>query len=237
MRYNQLGQSLTEFIVIAPLFFLLIMGLFEFSYIYRAKATLNTATFEAARAGALNNADMKYAESVLVRGMLPLYMNAQTGRLALTSAYLRAEFDSLMMNRFLRTVSVVSPTKAIFDAFKVKRRLKLVNSLTVGDVWVIPNDGLLSRSSHSSSVGKNMSINIQDANLLKIKTVWCYELKVPILRELLVDFISSAVIYKTSDEQRACNRVALLTGSAPRLAIVSHSTVRMQSHIIDKDLK
>ena len=69
------GQSLTEFLVLMPIFFLLLFGILEFTYIYRAKTTLNTATFEAARAGSLNNAQLDPMREALRKGMVPLYLS------------------------------------------------------------------------------------------------------------------------------------------------------------------
>lgn len=238
MKKYTRGQSLTEFIIISPLFFLIIMGIFEFTYIYRAKTTLNTATFEAVRAGVLNNAEKKYMENALVKGLIPLNMSGKTGTLGMTSSYVKTLAVHTVINSFGNSVTIVSPTKIIFNKFKVKRRTTLVNESTDKVRWVIPNDSLLLRSTKSESIDGNKKLNIQDANLLKIKTLWCYELKVPILRTLLVDALSSDITGLSSVEQTTCNMVAkTIPNSKPRIAITSFSVMRMQSHISDNEFK
>jgi len=231
------GQALTEFLIIMPVFFAILFGIFEFAYIYRAKASLNTATFESVRAGALNNAQLTYMREGLRKGMMPLYMRGKTGAAYMTLAYGRTFVDETALNLLYKTVRIISPTKEIFEQFKVQRKTTLVNDSKDKLRWVIPNDSLLLRSNQEENFGKNKAkLNIQDANLLKIKTLWCYQLKVPILRELLVDTLSSGVFGTVSPEQRACDQMAVL--GSPRLALVSHATIRMQSHIVsDGNLK
>jgi hypothetical protein len=232
------GQSLTEFIIISPLFFLIIMGIFEFAYIYRAKTTLNTATFEAVRAGVLNNAEKSYMENALIKGLIPLNMSGSTGTVAMTSSYVKTLAIHTLINNVKNTVTIISPTKAIFTKFKVKRKTTLVNDSNDKIRWVIPNDNLLLRSTKNETIDGSKKLNIQDANLLKIKTFWCYELKVPILRTLLVDALSSDITGLSSAEQTACNLASnIIPNSKPRIAITSFSVMRMQSHISDKEFK
>ncbi|MCL1037386.1 pilus assembly protein [Shewanella submarina] len=231
----QSGQSLTEYLIVMPIFFALLFGIFEFAYIYRAKTTLNTATFETARAGALNNAQLIPMREALIKGMIPLRMQGEANSIQMLKSYGLTKAEEFALNKISKTVTIVSPTKAIFNKFKVQRKTTLVNDSRDIQRWVIPNDNLLLRSNHQETIdGKKL--NIQDANILKIKTLWCYQLKVPILRELLVDSLSSGFLGQTSPEQLACNQMARL--GDPRLAIVSQATIRMQSHIVsDGNLK
>lgn len=67
------GQAMVEFIVIASVLLLLIMGTIQFAMIYQAKITLNYAAFETARAGSLNSARMWAMELAFARAMAPLY--------------------------------------------------------------------------------------------------------------------------------------------------------------------
>ncbi|WP_065188332.1 TadE/TadG family type IV pilus assembly protein [Shewanella woodyi] len=237
MKRVQHGQALTEYLIIMPLFFAILFSIFEFAYIYRAKASLNTATFESARAGALNNGQTTYMRDALRKGMMPLYMRGKTGASYMTLAYGRTLADENALNFFHKTVEIISPTKAIFEKFKVQRKTTLVNDSKDKLRWIIPNDSLLLRSNKDEKIGKGKTkLNIQDANLLKIKTLWCYQLKVPFIRELLVESLSSGLFGTVSPEQRACNLMARL--GDPRLALVSHATIRMQSHVVsDGNLK
>ncbi|MGZ9899904.1 TadE/TadG family type IV pilus assembly protein [Shewanella gaetbuli] len=238
MKPYQAGQSLTEFIIISPLFFLILMGLFEFTYIYRAKTTLNTATFEAARAGALNNAEKQYMQEALIKGLLPLSMAGDQGAMAMSKAYVRTLTSHKIIDSVKNTITIVSPTQAVFNQFKVKRKLTLVNDNKDKERWVIPNDSLLLRGTKTEVIDNGKVLNIQDANLLKIQSFWCYELKVPILRDMLVNALSSGFLGFSSPEQLACNSVArLIPNSKPRIALTSYSVIRMQSHVSDKEFR
>ncbi|WP_020207542.1 TadE/TadG family type IV pilus assembly protein [Gilvimarinus chinensis] len=237
------GQAITEFIIVMPLFLILLGGIFEFAYIYRAKVTLNTATFEAARAGSLNHARLVPMRRALSKGMIPLYMNAanvENAPIALgnmTIAYAKSRGAAEAMNSApgMSVVEIVSPTKAIFEYYKVKRRVRLQHESEFVERDIIPNDSLLFRSSESRDIGKDseqVNINIQDANLLKIRTFWCYKMKVPFVKTLIKKVVSGSFgILNTSSEQKVCNAGAYFLGNE-YLALVSQSTIRMQSHIV-----
>ena len=92
------GQAVTEFIILMPVFFMLLFGIFEFTYVYRAKMTLNTATFEAARMGALNHARAQPMRSALAKGMTSLYVAGNKSVGGLIKAYGKAVLDEKAMN-------------------------------------------------------------------------------------------------------------------------------------------
>ena len=56
MKSSQLGATLTEFITIGPLIFFLGMNGLQYTLMYNAKTNLTYASYEAARAGAIENA-------------------------------------------------------------------------------------------------------------------------------------------------------------------------------------
>ncbi|SEH81172.1 TadE-like protein [Rheinheimera pacifica] len=240
------GQSITEFIIVMPIFFILLFGIFEFAYIYRAKATLNTATFEAARAGALHHARIAPMRDALAKGMTPLYMKGKTvddSALAMVNmsvAYGTAKAMAVAIDKVpafnVKSVSIISPTQAIFDRFKVKRSVKLQYETNFSEHEFIPNDNLLFRSAQSvklNSGGEEIDMNVQDANLLKIKTAWCYNMKVPLLKNLINTAVSGfwGGILTASDEQKTCNAIGLANGGV-YMALTSQSTIRMQSHVV-----
>ena len=245
IRKTERGQSVTEFIIVMPIFFILLFGVFEFAYIYRAKATLNTATFEAARAGSLQHARIAPMRDALAKGMTPLYMkgsavNDKAAALVnMSKAYVTAKAMAVAIDATplgVKSVSVLSPTKAIFDRFKVKRQVALVHDARFVEREFIPNDNLLFRSAQSvklSSGGKEIEMNLQDANLLKIKTSWCYNMKVPLLKNLINKAVSGlwGGIFTASAEQKTCNAIGLANGGV-YMALTSQSTIRMQSHVI-----
>lgn len=240
------GQSVTEFIIVMPIFFVLLFGIFEFSYIYRAKATLNTATFEAARAGALHHARIVPMRDTLAKGMAPLYMkgaavdNGGVATMNMSVAYGTAKAMAVAIDNVpafnVKSVSIISPTRAIFERFKVRRSVKLQHETGFAEREFIPNDNLLFRSAQSvklNSAGEEIEMNLQDANLLKIKTAWCYNMKVPLLKNLINRAVSGfwGGFFTASNEQRTCNAIGLVNGGV-YLAITSQATIRMQSHVI-----
>lgn len=228
------GQSLVQFIIIMPLFFVLLFGLFEMTYIYRAKATLNTATFEAARAGALNHAELEDMKSALANGMLAQYVKGSTGVADIALAALEAGVLEKLFSLRESTITVISPTKAMFDKFKTKRMYRLNDESKETLQDILPNDNLNFRFTTAEEFdigGETRKINIQDANLLKIKSYWCYELKVPFLRSMIQSLGTGSFLGDApSSEQQACSLVALARGTS-YLAISSHAVIRMQSPV------
>src|SRR3990167_7012790 len=67
------GQAMVEFLIIIPVLILLIFGAFQATLIYSAKSGLNYAAFQAARLGAVNNAQYEGMRRGLLRGMYPMF--------------------------------------------------------------------------------------------------------------------------------------------------------------------
>lgn len=202
----QRGAAIVEAVVALPILLAVILGAIQFGFIYEAKATLNHAVLQAARAGAVSNADPEAIRRGLARGLAPLYANGSSlADVAATVAQLNAQ---------LRTdarVRILNPTSEAFDDFAVQ----------VKGVRQIPNDRLHARS---TAIGARSGLNIQDANLLRVQVAYGYELKVP-----LVDWFISRALLRI---RRGLGKLSpfeqqLLTRT--RLPITATSTVRMQS--------
>jgi len=234
------GQSLVQFIILMPLFFSLLFGVFEMTYVYRAKATLNTATFEAARAGALHHAQVGPMRTALSNGMIAEFVKGSTGITGLGKGLIGSVAYEKLMNAKKETISIVSPTKKMFDSFKVQRMYQLNSDKKEKFQWIMPNDNLNFRPTTTKNItvaGTAQKINIQDANLLKIKTYWCYKLKVPVLKTVIFNIIKGGFLgIAASPEQKTCNLGALL-GGGEHMAITSHAIVRMQSPVVATNLK
>lgn len=67
------GQAMVEFLIVLPVMLLLVMGIIQFALIYKAKSTLNYATFQTVRTGTLNHASMSAMETAFDSNMAPLY--------------------------------------------------------------------------------------------------------------------------------------------------------------------
>ena len=67
------AQAMVEFVIVAPVMLALVLGIIQFSLIYKAKITLNYAAFQTVRAGTLNNASLEDMHMAFASNMAPLY--------------------------------------------------------------------------------------------------------------------------------------------------------------------
>ena len=67
------GQAMVEFIIVLPVMLMLVMGIIQFAMIYKAKITLNYATYQTVRAGTLNHTNPSDMEMAFASNMAPLY--------------------------------------------------------------------------------------------------------------------------------------------------------------------
>lgn len=235
------GQSLVEFIIVIPIFFMILLGIFEFSFIYKAKATLNTATFEAARAGSLDHGRKPTMIDALAKGMAPLYMKGSdsAGVIGMGGAYARARGVATVIDATpgLGAIKVVSPTPEVVEQFAVQRAIQVEGEPGYRQATFIPSDNLYFRSSEDVFVqvnGEDILMNIQDANLLKIQTLWCYRMITPLVSRLIRAVMSSPLMSSTAAKQQACNTASFVTGGN-YLVLRSHAVIRMQTHFLKED--
>jgi len=170
-RRRQGGASLVEFVIVFPMAVLFVLSLIQVGFIYMAKLTLNHATFMAARVGSLHNANQGVIRDALIRGLTPFYQNSLTtddaSRLLKASLYAQADNK---LTPWAVQVDRLSPTVDTFSDFGVK-------DPSTGKVY-IPNDSLEWRS---LSVGSKSKVHIRDANLLKIRVTYGYEMRIPLI--------------------------------------------------------
>jgi hypothetical protein len=245
----QSGATLAEALYILPIFFIIIFGMVEMTFIYKAKNTLNLASAEAVRKGTLNNADLDSIKTAFAEGMAPLYASKKKCPGVGQGTIIAAGYNcARLIQTFMDTgnnqkaLTVISPSKEIYDAFKVELKVNVVGS-TQEKNYVIPNDNLKWRDPTEKNVsigGVNRNIGIQDANLLKIKTYWCQKLSVPGLDRL---FYNSVLRFSGSQEQKQCNKLSQNNTSTSLtntvfgksrgyyIAIRSHAIARMQSPV------
>ncbi|XQF90271.1 hypothetical protein ACOBV8_18060 [Pseudoalteromonas espejiana] len=100
--------------------------------------TLNAASFDAVRAGALNHGNMSKMKDALAQGMMPLFMSDSGGQPnALdVAAYVKAKAHVELASE----ITVLNPTSEVFNKFKERR---VYNSGVAIDE--IPNDNLMYR--------------------------------------------------------------------------------------------
>ena len=176
------GQAMVEFLIVMPVFILLIFGTVQVALIYSAKTTLNYATFQAARIGALNNATYTGIRKGLVRGLAPLFTNSNSRTGPDVSQDIAAGIDSggsrkdaaSEVDGYVRIIRV-SPRAAIFSTGSSG-----FGELNSDGIAQIPNSQLMYRDTKLAS-----NVTIQDANLLKIRVQYCYELIVPMVSRVI----------------------------------------------------
>jgi Flp pilus assembly protein TadG len=174
-KSRQAGQSMTEFLVIAPLLLFMCFGTLQFALLYQAKSTLDVAVLEAAREGAVNYGSMQAMRNGLARGLAPLYARQASAEGA-ANALAKAQIDA---SRF-SVITVVNPTPAVMEDY-ARPRYYADEQATYTE---IPNDSLMYRDSVAAP-GSRSGINIQDANLLKIHVHYCYDMYVPLANKVI----------------------------------------------------
>lgn len=248
---NHRGNSMIEFLIIFPLFLLLLFGLMEFSLIYRAKFTLNHAAQQVARAGSINNACMGAMDDQLIRSLSPLFLKRNPD----LKSYLLTQAKKKNAIKFYSDVDVVFPDMAVFNAFKKKIILypsqisdcaaKFYNAKPFRPSEIIPLDNLQHRSVQTKLVNSNGNkrhINIQDANLLKIQIRYCHRLYFPII-DLILDSMQTSKLTSTTDTIFYNNCINgkgtdfALSKNARYVVLSAHAIARMQTPIFKQSLK
>jgi len=197
------GAAIVEAIVALPVLLVVILAAIQFGLIYQAKATLNHASLQAARAGAVSNAAPDSIYKGLASGLLPLFSPERSVAGAVTTI---AGIDAQLATD--ARVRILNPTREAFDDF----------AEDVDDRRELPNDRLHARSTDE---GNASGLSIQDANVLKVEVTYGFPLRVPI-----VNWFISRVLLHANRDPDPFNR-QLLTRT--RLPILASATVRMQS--------
>jgi hypothetical protein len=164
-KRTQGGQATIEYLYVIPILLILLLGSLQFIFIYEAKQTLNYAAFNGTRNGALNGGQMTAIQDGVVSGLAPLFVHAETQQ-ALKDAR-RVAYNELS-NVSLARIEILNPTSTILAGFG----------------GTIPNDNLMYRS--TDVVAGN--VNVQDANLLKVRVTYCVRLIVPIVNRMIYAF-------------------------------------------------
>ncbi len=226
LRKTQRGATLVEFVIVFPLAALFVLGLIQFGFLYMAKLQVNHATFMAARAGSMANANPAVMRDTLVKGLNAFYeRGADTSDVTrIGGAYGTAKLRSLLPGTIV--LDVMNPSPAAFKDFGVLD--------PDSKVTYIPNDNLEWRSTTNGGTSK---MNIRDANLLKLHVVYAYDLKVPLMAAVLKRLMcggSSGVsawgdVSLLDAEFLPTSRQCLLYYGQNRMPIEAYAIVEMQS--------
>lgn len=218
IRMRVSGQSMVEFIVITPVMLLLVFGALQFAFLFHAKTALNYATFQTAREGAVNNAHMSIMELAFARNMAAIYThNDDLTELQNARDRIRQEIQAGFVQ-----IQVVNPTFEMFNTFGVDD----------GVDKVIPNDNLMYRPLDTEALSGS---TVQDANLLKLRIVYCYPMYVPYINRVLAIMLTQAEDPATCP---GCSGAFQAAGSFERTCLErgrfplnAQAIVRMQSPI------
>ena len=228
MMAKQRGQAIAEYVYVVPIMLLLIFGAIQFAFIYQAKSTLNYATFVATRQGALKNGAMSTIQEALAGGLAPLFTHDRD-LAALKAAYTYA--DKELRDAKLTDIRIVNPTSAALGAFQSQS----------DSGSEIPNDNLMYRDATDVSGG----MNVQDANLLKVRVTYCYRMVVPIINKLIFNLTvnpsgTAPATPKTAPEILASTGAGGSAGLCTdipaeeyRIPISAEAVVRMQTPFQD----
>lgn len=211
LLHQQRGQSLVEFCIVVPAFLLLILVTFQLVLIYRAKTTLDYAAFQAARAGAINGVDHAKMQSALAFGLTPLLTTSPD---AGGVARVKAELET----RVFANIEVIAPTRAAFNEFRERQ---------YDGRYALPDDSLAFRDNR---IGGSQ-VNVQDANLLKIKVTYKLPLIVPFADRVIAGL--SPLLTEGESYQPASMLFEEPVSGHRRLPIESYAVVRVQTPIYD----
>ena len=210
------GSAMIEFALVGPVITLLGMAILQYSLLFFAKNQMNHAGFMAARAGAMANANIDIVKQAYARALIPLYGGGKNSQ-DLKQAFDRADKDVSANAR----IEIINPTKESFDDWQDH-----VLRETIGNGRrVISNSGLSFRN--PSVIGPNSGQSIQDANLFRIRITHGYEMKVP----LITNVIKFMLIW--SDD--GANPFVSALYRNHRIPVVTHATLQMQSDVIEPE--
>ena len=207
---HQSGATLAEFAIIAPLVMFIGMTTVQAGLIYHGKTTLNYATFEAARTGATNNAQLAMMRKELGLRLAPIEGGDGSAPSALLAM---AKSSAAVLDTSSTRIKVMNPTTAAFvdwgiNSQELNRR-------------VLPNSHLRHRE---HTIGSESGLSLRDANLLKIEVTHGIDMEVPFVNTL----ISQAMLLVDPD-----NASYYLRKQFP---LKSVATVRMQSEAWEEEI-
>jgi hypothetical protein len=228
-RRSQRGASIAEFVIVIPFALLVVLGLIQLGLMFVAKQIVNEATFVAARAGAVQNARIDPMRAALIKALIPFYQDStDTSSLArVANAYIGAKRDLLPLPAPFSNldITVLNPNSDVFADFG------LTDS---HNQTYIPNDNLEYRD--YTKRGQRSRLSIQDANILKIRVTYAYQLKVPLMqtvyKSVMCGFDSGVNAFGRGRGLlfgRASIRDCLQFYDRGRVPIVSYATVQMQT--------
>lgn len=169
---DQLGATLVEFLVVAPLVLFLILGLIQSAFFHIAKTQVNYAAEVAARYASTRNGTERSIKKGLKVGLMSLQTGSSSpGSIDLARRHAKAVLAFEHPIDAAASFQRLNPTAACFRDWGA------------GPQGAIPNAHLNFRS---STPGRHSSLSLQDCNILKIRLVYGYKPVTPLIRQVLM---------------------------------------------------
>ena len=230
-RIKQTGASLVEFVVVLPTLLFAILGIMQSGMVFHAKSNLNYATFEAARAGTVQHADINNIRAAFTRAMIGYYGGGRTAaEIATATTHAAADITPTSLQ-----VELLSPTKQSFDDYASPRLAAKYNTKS----RVIPNNNLsaITCPTDKPSCNNNPQSNasgqtLSDANLMRIKITYGIPAakQMPLVGPFYVKVLQGLTDLGIVAETDPFKLALLQQG---RIPMVTHTTMRMQSEAIE----
>lgn len=225
---KQKGASVTEILVVTPLVILLGMIGIQYALMYNAKTNITYASYEAARAGAINHADPQAIEDGLLKGLLPLLstnlksFKADTTNPLTATAQGKLALEKLKFDeaRFMK-IEIISPNEATFNACNNVQLQKILNTTNK----VIPNK----HNDIQNYKCSDPNISISQANVLKLRITYGYKPKIPLAKDM---FVSIASFVRGSQEKFDLKLLA-----SDRIPITVDVSAQMLSPAVENGLQ
>ncbi len=205
---SQSGATMVEFILATPAVLVLGLGSIQAGLIYHGKTTLNYATFEAARAGAVDHAQLDSMKNELGFRLAPLMGGDGTAEKAADAIANSVASVNLPLQTKLE---ILNPT---IEAFEDWGEMSIESG-----VRAIPNSHLRNRHSERDQIGTESGLNLHDANLLKIRVTHGFQMKIPFIAGIFADAMARYDSTAAHAPYYALNQIP----------ITSVVTVRMQN--------
>lgn len=176
-RRRMRGQSMIEYLIILPSLLLLSLGAIQFALLYQIKSQVNYATYAAARQGALKNGNATSIKDAFGAGMTPLFTT-------------KPNFTGMLRGRAVGAIEAFNPMvthiERVSPPDSVKEDFGEPDPASAGK-RIVPNDNLQYRP---TTLGSKSKLNIQDANILKIRVTYCAKLIVPIANVAIYSLVN-----------------------------------------------
>lgn len=232
MRKNsQIGATATEVLIVLPIVILLGMIGVQYALMYNAKSNLTYASYEAARAGAIHNADPEKIQHGLIKGLLPYLISDSNVKMSnnaiANAALMQSNIEKIKLKEAnYMKVEIISPNKEAFEDFSdttgvLGHQLKTNNK-------VIPNKQS-DIEKLKGQIGQKSGITIEEANVLKLRITYGYKPSIPLAKNMFVSVQNFLM-----GEQNVFNASLL---ASDRIPIVVDVSAQMLSPAVENGLQ